>query len=307
MSVEYSLINDNAAPCIYVTPEADYKMRYYIDKTDKEIGWLGYVENLGNNTYVITDVFLVKQQVHSATTEILPDGLAQMANDLLSQGEEGIKKYNSIRLWGHSHVNMAPTPSAQDNKQMEDFASNDYYIRLIGNKEGIWNVSLWDFKNNLLWEGLTLHYYFDINIDDKLLDKEIKDNVSEIKPKYTKQFQPYRGFPYQDYDYDWEQEYFGGYKAKEKEETQEETVEDNPVEPYYINGTPSKTDIDNIVEYYCSDSNDMYFMSVTDISGIIKAVGDDWDLLITESLAHEIQDRVREVWNKKGVDLSGLQ
>ena len=309
MSVEYSLINEEATPSIYLTPEADYKMRYYIDKTDKEIGWLGYVEELGNNTYVITDVFLVKQQVHSATTEILPDGLAQMTNDLLSQGEEGIKKYNSIKMWGHSHVKMSPTPSAQDNKQMEDFASNDYYIRLIGNKEGVWNVSLWDFKNNLLWEGLTLHYYFDINIDDKALDKEIKDNVSEIKPKYNTPFQPYRGFPYQDYDYDydWEQEYFGGYKTKEKKETQEETVEDNPVEPYYINGSPSKTDIDNIIEYYCSDDNDMYFMSVTDISGIIKAVGDDWDLLITESLAHEIQDGIREEWKKKGVDLNELQ
>ena len=51
----------------------------------------------------------------------------------------------------------------------------------------------------------------------------------------------------------------------------------------------------------------MYFMSVTDISGIIKAVGDDWDLLITESLAHEIQDGIREEWKKKGVDLNELQ
>ena len=55
-------------------------------------------------------------------------------------------------------------------------------------------------------------------------------------------------------------------------------------------------------------------MAVTDISGIIKAVGDDWDLIITDSLAHEIQDGIRGECNKrreeeakKGVDLSELQ
>lgn len=310
MAVEYSLINDTKTPEIYVTPEADFKMRYYIDNTDKEIGWLGYVEDLGTGIYLITDVFLVKQQVHSATTEILPEGLAELATKLLSQGEEGQKKYNSIRMWGHSHVNMSPTPSGQDNTQMKDFSQNDYYIRLIGNKEGEWNVSLWDFKNNILWEGLTLKYWFNIDVDTKALAQEIKDNVSEIQYK-TPATSLYRGFPYQTYkerqkereyfgDYFEDDYYYGGYIPKEKEKTQEEKEEviDNDIIPYYINGTPSKTDIENIVSYYCSDYNEMLYMVCASIEDVIKVVGDDWDLIITDALAHEIQDSIRDMWNE---------
>lgn len=310
MAVEYSLINDTKTPEIYVTPEADFKMRYYIDNTDKEIGWLGYVEDLGTGIYLITDVFLVKQQVHSATTEILPEGLAELATKLLSQGEEGQKKYNSIRMWGHSHVNMSPTPSGQDNTQMKDFSQNDYYIRLIGNKEGEWNVSLWDFKNNILWEGLTLKYWFNIDVDTKALAQEIKDNVSEIQYK-TPATSLYRGFPYQTYkerqkereyfgDYFEDDYYYGGYIPKEKEKTQEEKEEviDNDIIPYYITGTPSKTDIENIVSYYCSDYNEMLYMVCASIEDVIKVVGDDWDLIITDALAHEIQDSIRDMWNE---------
>lgn len=310
MAVEYSLINDTKTPEIYVTPEADFKMRYYIDNTDKEIGWLGYVEDLGTGIYLITDVFLVKQQVHSATTEILPEGLAELATKLLSQGEEGQKKYNSIRMWGHSHCNMSPTPSGQDNTQMKDFSQNDYYIRLIGNKEGEWNVSLWDFKNNILWEGLTLKYWFNIDVDTKALAQEIKDNVSEIQYK-TPATSLYRGFPYQTYkerqkereyfgDYFEDDYYYGGYLPKEKEKTQEEKEEviDNDIIPYYITGTPSKTDIENIVSYYCSDYNEMLYMVCASIEDVIKVVGDDWDLIITDALAHEIQDSIRDMWNE---------
>ena len=326
MAVEYSLINDTKTPEIYVTPEADFKMRYYIDNSDKEIGWLGYVEDLGTGIYLITDVFLVKQQVHSATTEILPEGLAEIATTLLSQGEEGQKKYNSIRMWGHSHVNMSPTPSSQDNTQMKDFSQNDYYIRLIGNKEGVWNVSLWDFKNNILWEGLTLKYWFDINVDTKALAQEIKDNVSEIQYK-TSATPFYRGFPYQTYkERQKEREYFGdyfeddyyygkypddyyyrGYQTKEKEkETQEKTVSD--IIPYYITGTPSATDIDNIAEYYCSDYNEMLAMVCGTIDDVIKIVGEDWDLILTDSLAKEIQNKIIEKYsNRKGDSDNELQ
>ena len=322
MAVEYSLINDTKTPEIYITPEADFKMRYYIDNTDKEIGWLGYVEDLGTGIYLITDVFLVKQQVHSATTEILPEGLAELATKLLSQGEEGQKKYNSIRMWGHSHCNMSPTPSGQDNTQMKDFSQNDYYIRLIGNKEGEWNVSLWDFKNNILWEGLTLKYWFNIDVDTKALAQEIKDNVSEIQYK-TSATSLYRGFPYQTYkerqkereyfgDYFEDDYYYGGYLPKEKEKTQEEKEEviDNDIIPYYITGTPSKTDIENIVSYYCSDYNEMLYMVCASIEDVIKVIGDDWDLIITDALAHEIQDSIRDMWNEiklKGDDKNELQ
>lgn len=299
MSIGYKLIDTNYEPKIYVTPLANYKMRYYIDNSDKEIGWLGYVENLGNNTYVITDVFLVKQQVHSATTEMSPEGLAEIATTLISQGEEGIKKYNSIKMWGHSHVNMAPTPSGQDDTQMKDFASNDYYIRLIGNKSGVWNVSLWDFAHNLMYEGLELSYWFDVDVNDDDLAKEIKDNVTE--KVYTTP--TLKGFPYQnkrqekayfgDYYDDYYEDAYGGYyygKEKTSQEKTQETQEIEDIVPYYFTGSPSDADLRNIVTYYSGSYNDLLYLCCGDEASVRTMVAEDWDCTLTDKEIKKVQE-----------------
>ena len=66
-----NLINNK----VYISLLAFKKMTTYIKECSKEIGWLGTVEEVPGG-YLIKDTFLFKQQVHSTTCEITPQGLS---------------------------------------------------------------------------------------------------------------------------------------------------------------------------------------------------------------------------------------
>ena len=93
------------APFLLISTDALNKMRLYVEQCEDEIGWLGTIDELENNTYHLTDVYLFKQQVHATTTEITSEGLTDFAEEILEL-PDGMDIWNSIRAWGHSHVNM---------------------------------------------------------------------------------------------------------------------------------------------------------------------------------------------------------
>lgn len=140
-----------------IQSEALMKMQVYTEECSDEIGWLGtaYYDK-ESNIMEIRDVFLFDQEVHATTTEITPEGLAEFAEELLLLGDEGIEIWNNLKVWGHSHVNMGVTPSAQDNSQMETFKDNghDWFIRIITNKKGELKLDIYNYE-----EGLT---YLDV-------------------------------------------------------------------------------------------------------------------------------------------------
>ena len=130
---------------LYFLKQAYDKMRLYVELCEDEIGWLGYVEKLQNDQgYMVTDVFLLDQEVHSTTTELSPTAIIDFYNALDEAGRE--KFLNSCNLWGHSHVNMSPSPSGQDDAQGLELSKDveDYYIRLITNKKGEYNITFYD-------------------------------------------------------------------------------------------------------------------------------------------------------------------
>ena len=134
------------SPVVHITEQALNKMFIYTDEVTDEVGWLGTVDKQGN-VYTITDVYLFDQEVHGATTEISPEGLADFATKLLEQ-PDGMEIWNSMKMWGHSHVNMGITPSGQDNKQMEELSQigHDFFLRLICNKKGDMGIDLYDYE-----------------------------------------------------------------------------------------------------------------------------------------------------------------
>ena len=141
-------------PIVYVNIDAIGKMKEYIDGCSDEIGWLGEVvkDEVGN--FIIKDVHLFKQQVHSTTCEITTEGLTDFANEILAQ-PGGIDKWNDIKLWGHSHVNMGVSPSGQDNLQMNIFkdCGHDFFIRVIANKKGDMEFTVYDYYNGLIYKN----------------------------------------------------------------------------------------------------------------------------------------------------------
>lgn len=130
-------------PSVIFSSDSIMKMRVYTEQVDDEVGWLGTVQKIGINYYV-QDVFLFEQEVHSTTTEITPEGLSTFAEELLAT-EGGVDKWNSMKLWGHSHVNMAVFASGQDDKQIKELKKNtDFFLRVIANKKGDIKVDIYD-------------------------------------------------------------------------------------------------------------------------------------------------------------------
>lgn len=159
-------------PVILIDEVALNKMFVYVAECPDEIGWLGTATfDNSENIYTIHDVYLFKQQVHATTTEIKPEGLELFATEILEQ-PNGIEIWNNIRMWGHSHVNMGLTPSAQDNKQMQEFSQigQEWFIRLIANKKGELCVDLFHYEKGL---------YF-TNVPWEILEEEDPSNEVEI-------------------------------------------------------------------------------------------------------------------------------
>lgn len=171
-------------PTVFVTPLALFKMQTYVDKCDMEIGWLGIVEKCENNTYVIMDTLLFKQEVHATTTEINEQNLMEVAEEILSR-PNGVELYNKIKMWGHSHVNMGVTPSGQDDLQIESFgANNDYFIRIIANKKREMKVDLYDWVNGMKYLALDWNVLWTTDVGVDIIEKEMKEKVTKKQTTY---------------------------------------------------------------------------------------------------------------------------
>lgn len=174
MAKTIKLINENAYN-VFILPQARTKMELYCALCEKEIGWLGFVKRYEDNSFLIEDVVLLKQEVHATTTEIDPTALLEF------WGQTPVEKQPDIKLWGHSHVNMSPSPSGQDDSQMSYFSDgNPWFIRLITNKKGDINITIYDYANGYEIHSEELYTYDPNRLElKKAIMEEMKDKVTE--------------------------------------------------------------------------------------------------------------------------------
>lgn len=177
---------------VYILPDARAKMEMYCELCDKEIGWLGFVKKYPGTGYLITDVVLLKQEVHATTTEIDPQALLEF------WGQTPIEQQADIKLWGHSHVNMSPSPSGQDDSQMDYFKDgNDWFIRLITNKKGDMNITIYDYANGIEIHDDTLYTYNPKRAELRTsIEAEIKEKVKEKTYTPAKTTPTYSGYKF---------------------------------------------------------------------------------------------------------------
>lgn len=116
-------------PKVIVSRRAYNMMWHLVRIASKEVGWLGTVRRVGTDL-LIDDVFLFEQEVSAGTCILTVDGLAEVAQVLPTEA------LNRLRLWGHSHVNGWTSPSGQDDLQMRAFEGSEFFIRVIANKQG---------------------------------------------------------------------------------------------------------------------------------------------------------------------------
>ena len=167
-------------PRIEMTADTYAKIKNIIDMSPLEVGWLSHV-SISNNIYRIDSCEIVEQKVMSAETEMTTQGLQDFMQNTIKK--KGVKYFNDVRCWGHSHVNMGVSPSGQDQKQILAWKESEYEIMLIMNKKGDLYSALYDFKNNKKHIGLPVHIVFDgfSEKQKKEISKELKKKVEERK------------------------------------------------------------------------------------------------------------------------------
>lgn len=169
---------DEDKPKVIVTEKAHKKMQALVKNTDKEIAWHGTVIRKDDMTFVIKDILVYPQKVTGATVDS-DDDLYPLWLDELDDNT-----FNSIRMQGHSHVNMGTSPSAVDLTFYETLIPHikDFYIFIILNKSGSMWINLYDLELNLVYETDDLNVKFVGHHYDEWSKKEIEEYVQS---KYT--------------------------------------------------------------------------------------------------------------------------
>lgn len=167
-------------PTIYITPNAYIKMRMLVDKTDKEVGWYGIVNEMPGleATYIIEDIVVYPQKVTGATVEQDEDRLFEFEMSLTTE------QVNHKRFHGHSHVNMSTGPSGVDENFYQDILSqvNDYFIITITNKRNEYTTRFYDVANNILYTDVEIRLIQD---NGTLYLDWFEENKKEIQDRTT--------------------------------------------------------------------------------------------------------------------------
>jgi proteasome lid subunit RPN8/RPN11 len=112
---------------VVLAKEAFDQLFGYAYATHSEISCLGSVRREGN-VFVVERFYLVKQDGSSAHTEMEPSAIAELVEQLLSQGKA--EEARSIKCWAHSHPGMNVFWSKTDDDTCRLLAS-DYLVSLV--------------------------------------------------------------------------------------------------------------------------------------------------------------------------------
>lgn len=259
MRIEKIVKKEEEAPKIVINIEVWRKMKEYVKQASTEVGWLALVKrDERNNEYTIYETLICEQEVSGATTDLHEKGLQKIAEQLIEQGRED--ELNNVRCWAHSHVNMSTSPSATDGETFREYYEQcgDYFIRLIMNKKGEYNIDLADYSLGLIYKdmGITLMYTHE---EFELLDRKekLEDELDEIKKKIEE------------------------LTKKEKEELEKEVKEE--LKEYLVEGNENKNKYDSgyyggYYNYYKRDEKE-----IEKIDEILKQLKDERMMIKTRN------------------------
>ena len=188
-----------SSPDIYISPEAQVKLDFYIAIAPQEVSGIGTVDQLGKEAFLIDDIFLFKQESSAAETEFDSSSYAAGVIELMEKGIAPEK----MRVWWHSHVNMSTTFSGTDHDTMSknpSFTDVPYFISIVGNKSGSYNVRF-DMHDPVRFyiDGMSLNLWADESckavdckneavVDDKGEAEKYCDEHSKLYEKLRTEF-----------------------------------------------------------------------------------------------------------------------
>ena len=118
------------AKTLYFTPKAWVQMWRLTAACDIEISALGLL--LPGRDDVVQEFYVPKQKCSPTYTEMLDTELSEMQMALSAEGVDTSR----LRVFFHSHVNMAATPSGTDEATIDRLANGAFLWSIITNKDG---------------------------------------------------------------------------------------------------------------------------------------------------------------------------
>ena len=178
--------NEGNIPVIQITSDAYVKMYELVNQSSVEIQWHGLVEK-NDNVYTIYDILVFPQTNSAAATSSDQNEFAEWQTKLIMDINFPIDK---MRMHGHSHVNMNVYSSTIDDGYQSELITKvedgDYYIFLVLNKKMEMYPLLYDFNQQILFEGKDISIVIlDSNNNDirTWCAEQIKENCKTHTPK----------------------------------------------------------------------------------------------------------------------------
>ena len=175
----FLLIDEDKAPKICIDLDSYDRISSIVELSPQEVSWLSHVTK-EDNLYIIDSVHIVEQNVTSVETEMTTEGLSRFMQDTIKK--RGVKYFNEIRCWGHSHVNMSVNPSGPDLRQIKKFKDNDYEIMLIFNKSHKLYSALYDFKNNMMYQNVPVSIIWSGCDSKATIKNELDEKIIKNSP-----------------------------------------------------------------------------------------------------------------------------
>ncbi len=171
---------------VILSPLASLKMTYYIDVIDYEISGLGIVEKLSSGDVLVTDIFLLEQEVTGAETTLDPAALGKFWNEKLNEPDFPVEK---VKLWWHSHVDMSVFWSTTDIATIENLDTEqdeeNWWLSIVGNKSGDRKARIDVYKpHRMHQDDIDLIVGADMTLKEDIR-KEVEEKVT-IKQIQTK-------------------------------------------------------------------------------------------------------------------------
>lgn len=173
---------------IRISPIAWMKMQTLVMGYDKEVGWFGTCEQIGPLEYRIKDILVFPQYTSGCFVDDERDDPLEFRKWLDTLDDE---TYNSRRLWGHSHVNMATYPSGTDTDMFQRFAQtscaaleNKFAICVIMNKRCDMHWWVYDGATNKAYVKNDINVMIEVEQGKTNLEyfEETKALVRDIRP-----------------------------------------------------------------------------------------------------------------------------
>ena len=165
---------------VWLTQKAYRKTIALVTGFSDEVGWHGTVSRVGNNEFIIEDIYVYPQEVTNSTVNT--DQLAY--TDWLYELDD--TTFNKIRMHGHSHCNMGVSPSGVDDKHrqqiLDQLEKDMFYIFMIWNKSLFVHTLIYDMAQNILYEDKDVVVKL---IDDEDLSEFMKDAKDKVQ-KFNK-------------------------------------------------------------------------------------------------------------------------